>query len=429
MTTLIVVGAQWGDEGKGKVVDVLASQAQVVARYAGGNNAGHTLVLGERKIVTHLVPSGCAYPGTACVLGAGMVIDMDVFQTEVAALQKAGMLLGDELRVSLDAHVILPYHRDLDGLREDRASGGAASIGTTRRGIGPAYEAKAARRGVRVRDLLDPTRLRVRLEQNKLHVDPELQRYGAAPIDVAALTAAAERWATWLSGKVCDVGAFVHTAIKAGQRVLFEGAQGALLDLDHGTYPYVTSSTTTAGGACAGIWIGPTLIDAVWGITKAYTTRVGAGPFPTCERGPLGQQLREAGEEYGATTGRPRDCGWLDLPALRHAARLNGLTGLCITKLDVLAALPSVQVCNRYADGAEPGADELVDVVAEYTPVPGWGDPQLRPQIAAARRLEDLPGPARAYLDAVEEAVGVPITLVSVGPDRAQTILTRAAFG
>jgi adenylosuccinate synthase len=211
--------------------------------------------------------------------------------------------------------------------------------------------------------------------------------------------------------------------------VLFEGAQGALLDLDHGTYPFVTSSTTLAGGACAGLGIGPTLIDAVWGITKAYTTRVGAGPFPTCERGPLGEQLRVAGDEYGATTGRPRDCGWLDLPALRHAARLNGLTGLCITKLDVLAALPEVQVCTRYADGAEPGEVELGDVVPEYVPVPGWGQPDLRARIAAARRLEDLPPAARAYLDAVEAAVGVPIALVSVGPDREQTILTRAAFG
>jgi adenylosuccinate synthase len=429
MTTLIVVGAQWGDEGKGKVVDFLASQAQVVARYAGGNNAGHTLVLGARKIVTHLVPSGCAYPGTTCVLGAGMVIDLDVFQAEVAQLQQSGMLLGEELKVSLDAHVILPYHRALDGLREDQAGGGAAKIGTTRRGIGPAYEAKAARRGVRVRDLLDPDRLRARLEHNKLHVDPELLRFGGAPVDVDAILTSASGWATWLAAKVCDVGALVHRAIVSGQRVLCEGAQGALLDLDHGTYPYVTSSTTLAGGACAGLGIGPTLIDEVWGITKAYTTRVGAGPFPTCERGALGELLRSAGDEYGATTGRPRDCGWLDLPALRHAARLNGLTGLCITKLDVLAALPEVQVCTRYADGAEPGEVELGAVTPVYESVPGWGAPDLRARIMAARRLEDLPAPARAYLDRVETAIGVPIALVSVGPDREQTILTRAAFG
>ncbi|MBL9101028.1 MAG: adenylosuccinate synthase [Myxococcales bacterium] len=425
MTTLVVVGAQWGDEGKGKVVDYLASQAQVVARYAGGNNAGHTLVIGARKIVTHLVPSGCAYPGTTCVLGAGMVVDVDVLQKEVADLQREGMLQGGELRVSLDAHVILPYHRALDGLREDRSAG---RLGTTRRGIGPAYEAKAGRRGVRVRDLLDPDRLRPRLLQNKEDVDPELVRLGGEPVDVDDILAAAAAWATWLKGQVCDAGALVDAAIVAGKRVLIEGAQGALLDLDHGTYPYVTSSTTLAGGACAGLGIGPTRVDQVWGITKAYATRVGAGPFPTCLHDATGELLRQAGAEFGATTGRPRDCGWLDLPALRHAARLNGLTGLCITKLDVLAALPRVQLCTRYRDGAEPGLVDLADVVAEYADVPGWGDPSLRTRIAAARRLEDLPPAARAYLDGVEAAVGVPIVLVSVGPDREQTILTGAAF-
>ena len=425
MTTLIVVGAQWGDEGKGKVVDYLASQAQVVARYAGGNNAGHTLVIGDRKIITHLVPSGCAYPGTTCVLGAGMVVDVDVLQAEVADLQRAGHLLGDELRVSLDAHVILPYHRALDGLREDSS---AERIGTTRRGIGPAYEAKAARRGVRIRDLFDPARLRPRLLQNKDSVDPELVRRGGAPIDVDAILGHAEAWATWLKGQVCDAGALVHAAVTKGQRVLIEGAQGALLDLDHGTYPFVTSSTTLAGGACAGLGIGPTLIDQVWGITKAYATRVGAGPFPTHANDESGEQLRQAGAEFGATTGRPRDCGWLDLPALRHAARLNGLTGLCITKLDVLAALPRVKLCTRYQGGAEPGVVDLAEVVPEYEEVPGWGDPSLRTQIAAARRLEDLPPAVRAYLDGVEAAVGVPIVLISVGPDRGQTILTGAAF-
>jgi adenylosuccinate synthase len=425
MTTRIVVGAQWGDEGKGKVVDYMASQAKLVARYAGGNNAGHTLVLGERKLVTHLVPSGCAYPGTLCVLGAGMVIDVDVLQAEVADLQRVGMLQADELRVSLDAHVILPYHRALDGLREDQSAG---RLGTTRRGIGPAYEAKAARRGVRIRDLLDPARLRPRLVQNKDAVDPELVRLGGAAIDVDAILEHAASWSAWLKGQVCDAGALVHAAITRGESVLIEGAQGALLDLDHGTYPFVTSSTTLAGGACAGLGIGPTLIDEVWGITKAYATRVGAGPFPTCAADAAGDLLRQAGAEYGATTGRPRDCGWLDLPALRHAARLNGLTGLCVTKLDVLAALPSVQLCTRYRGGAEPGVVDLADVVPEYEEVPGWGDPSLRTQIAAARRLEDLPSAARAYLDGVESAVGVPIVLVSVGPDREQTILTGAAF-
>ncbi len=429
MSAMIVVGAQWGDEGKGKVVDVLAAEAQVVARYAGGNNAGHTLVHAGRTLVTHLVPSGCAYPGTLCVLGAGMVIDVAVLQAEVAELQRAGMLQGNELRVSLDAHVVLPYHRQLDGLREDQAGVAGAPIGTTRRGIGPAYEAKAARRGVRVRDLLVPERLRQCLYKNQRHVDPELQRGVLPAIDIEAIVAAAAVQATWLADKVCDAGAIVADAITAGQRVLIEGAQGALLDLDHGTYPFVTSSTTLAGGACAGLGIGPLAIDAVWGITKAYTTRVGAGPFPTRDDGPLGQLLRQAGAEFGATTGRPRDCGWLDLPALRHAARLNGLTGLCVTKLDVLAALPEVRVCTRYADGAVLGVAELAEVRPEYEVVPGWGDPGLVSQIAAARRVEDLPAPARAYLDRIEVEVGVPLSLISVGPARDQTILTRTAFG
>ncbi|HEY8377849.1 MAG TPA: adenylosuccinate synthase, partial [Nannocystis sp.] len=427
MTTLIVVGAQWGDEGKGKVVDFLASRAQVVARYAGGNNAGHTLVIGGRKLVTHLVPSGCAYPGTLCVLGAGMVIDVDVFRAEVEALQAAGMLAGGELRVSGDAHVIFPHHRLIDGLREDRARAG--KLGTTRRGIGPAYEAKAGRRGVRVRDLFRPDRLRARLELAKEVVDAEIARLGGEErVDIDAELARAEAWAAWLQGMVCDTGALVDEAIRSGKRVLFEGAQGALLDLDHGTYPFVTSSTTLAGGACAGLGIGPTAIDAVWGISKAYATRVGAGPFPTRLDGPLGDQLRRAGDEFGATTGRPRDCGWLDLPALRHAARLNGLTGLCITKLDVLAALPEVHVCRRYEGGVSPGEVDLDEVRPEFERVPGWGDPSLRDKIAAARRLDDLPAAARAYLDLICDEVGVPIALVSVGADREQTILLRDAF-
>ncbi|MDC0719643.1 adenylosuccinate synthase [Nannocystis bainbridge] len=427
MTTLIVVGAQWGDEGKGKVVDYLASQAQLVARYAGGNNAGHTLVIGGRKLVTHLVPSGCAYPGTPCVLGAGMVIDVEVFRAEVEELQSAGMLQGDELRVSRDAHVIFPHHRLLDGLREDRAQ--AAKIGTTRRGIGPAYEAKAGRRGVRVRDLFRPERLRARLELAKEVVDAEIARLGSSErVDVAAELARAEAWSAWLADKVCDAGELVDTAIRAGKRVLFEGAQGALLDLDHGTYPFVTSSTTLAGGVCSGIGVGPTAIDGVWGISKAYATRVGSGPFPSKLEGALGDQLRRAGDEFGATTGRPRDCGWLDLPALRYAARLNGLTGLCITKLDVLAALPEVHVCRAYADGAMPGDVELDEVVPVLSPAPGWGDPSLHGQILAARRLEDLPAAVRAYLDLIADEVGVPITLVSLGPDREQTILLRDPF-
>ncbi|MCB9567634.1 MAG: adenylosuccinate synthase [Myxococcales bacterium] len=427
MSTLVVVGAQWGDEGKGKVVDALASRADLVARFAGGNNAGHTLVVGSKKIVTHLVPSGCAYPGTLCVLGAGMVIDPEVFRQEITALQKSGMLLGSELRVSLDAHVIFPFHRWLDGLREDQH--GATKIGTTRRGIGPAYEAKAARRGIRVRDLLIPERLRARLELNAGPVNAEFERCGGEDrLDVDAELARATGWVVWLRPLLCDAGALVDEAIRGGKRVLIEGAQGALLDLDHGTYPFVTSSTTLAGGACSGLGIGPTAIDGVWGITKAYATRVGAGPFPTRLDGPLGDALRRAGDEFGATTGRPRDCGWLDLPALRYAARRNGLTGLCVTKLDVLAKMPEVSICRSYADGVTPGTDELELALPILERVSGWGDPILAQRIAEARRLEDLPAPARAYLDIISEETGVPIALVSVGPGRDQTIFLSEAF-
>lgn len=428
MSTLVVVGAQWGDEGKGKVVDALAKSAQVVARYAGGNNAGHTLVVGDRKIVTHLVPSGCAYRGTLCVLGAGMVIDLDVFHDEVADLQKGGMLQNGELRVSLDAHLIFPFHRLLDGAREDKAKGGAREIGTTRRGIGPAYEAKAARRGIRVRDIFNPERLRARLEHNLASLGPELARLGVQAIDIEAEMSRAASWATWLQPLCCDTGELVYSATRGGQSVLIEGAQGALLDLDHGTYPYVTSSNTIAGGACTGLGIGPTAIDAVWGITKAYTTRVGAGPFPTrltCETGDL---IRKHGAEFGATTGRPRDCGWLDLPALRHAARRNGLTGLCVTKLDVLAHLPRVEVCTGYVDDCMPGVHDFSECRPVYRALEGWGDPSLPKQIGAARKLTELPAPARAYLDMISEFTGVEITLVSVGPKRSQTIPIRDAF-
>lgn len=427
MSTLVVVGAQWGDEGKGKVVDVLAAEADLVARFAGGNNAGHTLVLDGRKIVTHLVPSGCAYPGTRCLLGAGMVIDPEVFREEIDGIQANGLLQGDELRVSLDAHVIFPYHRDLDGLREDAS--GAQTIGTTRRGIGPAYEAKAGRRGVRVRDLLDEARLRDRLAHNKRALEPEFARLGLArTIDIDDLCARAKAWRSWLEPMTCDGGAEVLEFVGAGKRVLFEGAQGALLDIDHGTYPYVTSSSTIAGGVCTGLGIGPTLIDGVWGITKAYTTRVGAGPFPTKLDDDVGEAIRTAGGEFGATTGRPRDCGWLDLPALRLAARRNGLTGLVVTKLDVLAMLPAVEICTRYRDNCDPGRDGFDDAVPEYESIAGWGDPTWGERVSGARSLEDLPGPVRAYLDRIADETGVPITMVSVGPDRTQTIRLQDAF-
>ena len=335
MPAVVVVGAQWGDEGKGKVVDLLTDRADVVVRFGGGANAGHTLVIDGRKLVTHLIPSGVLHAGTKCVLGDGMVIDPDMLLEEIAACRERGLLAADELLISEQAHVILPYHRELEALREERKH----AIGTTRRGIGPAYEAKVARRGVRVRDLLRPDKLRSLVAQNLEELRPLIAHFGGKTLDQAwvdDMIANAVAAGKQLEPHLGNAGAFVDSAIAANKNVLFEGAQGALLDIDHGTYPCVTSSATIAAGACQGTGIGPTRIDRVVGITKAYATRVGGGPFPTQLEGDEAESLREAGGEYGATTGRPRRCGWLDLPALGLAIRVNGMSSLALTKLDVL---------------------------------------------------------------------------------------------
>jgi adenylosuccinate synthase len=425
MSVVIVVGAQWGDEGKGKVVDLFTERADTVVRYGGGANAGHTLVIEGKKLVTHLVPSGVMHPGKSCVLGDGMVIDPHTLLEELAECQARGLLVRGELLVGLGAHVILPYHKLLDGLREDRGAQRGKAIGTTRRGIGPAYEAKAARRGVRVRDLLKPDRLRQLVAANLDELRPVIAYLGGSIADadverwIAEAIAAGER----LAPHTGDAGRHVARTIAQGKHVLFEGAQGCLLDLDHGTYPYVTSSSTIAAGACQSAGIGPTQIDAVVGITKAYATRVGEGPFPTELSGEAGDRLRVAGGEFGATTGRPRRCGWLDLPALRMGVRLSGMQSLALTKLDVLAELPEVAVCVAYeVDGKEldePPIDP--DDIARARPVfarfPGWG--RLP---ADVREPADLPKPARDYVGTIERMAGVPFCLISVGADRAQTI-------
>ena len=421
MSVVIVVGAQWGDEGKGKVVDLYTEPAEAVVRYGGGANAGHTLVIHGQKLVTHLVPSGVCHPGKKCVLGDGMVIDPRTLLEEIDALQARGLLAGGELLVGHDAHVILPYHQRIEALRENRKG----AIGTTRRGIGPAYEAKVGRRGVRIRDLARPERLRELVAANLDELVPVMKHLGGPPptqheIDgwIERALADGERLAPYVG----DASRFVAQQVAAGKHVLFEGAQGSLLDIDHGTYPYVTSSSTIAAGACQSGGIGPTRIDRVVGITKAYATRVGAGPFPTELMGAEGDALREAGGEYGATTGRPRRCGWLDLPALRLGVRLSGMDGLALTKLDVLAGLPAVAACVAYKlDGQE--LDELptdTDDIARATPVfetfPGWTS------LAGVRTWDDLPANAKAYVQAVQAKAGVPFYLVSVGPDRAETI-------
>jgi adenylosuccinate synthase len=432
MSVVVVVGAQWGDEGKGKVVDLFTERADVVVRYGGGANAGHTLVIDGQKLVTHLVPSGVCHPGKSCVLGDGMVIDPKVLLEEIAQCQARGLLVRGELLVGLGAHVILPYHKLVDGLREDLGARTGRAIGTTRRGIGPAYEAKAARKGVRVRDLAKPARLRELVAANLDELAPLIAHLGGA----APSAPEVERWidealaaGRALAPHTGDASRHVAQAIAGGRHVLFEGAQGCLLDLDHGTYPYVTSSSTIAAGACQSAGIGPTAVDAVVGITKAYATRVGAGPFPTELHGEAGDRLRIAGGEFGATTGRPRRCGWLDLPALRMGARLSGMTSLALTKLDVLAGLPEVSVCVAYRlDGKELDEPPIdLDDIARAEPVyasfPGW---DVLP--SPARGIADLPAPARAYVETIERMAGVPFCLVSVGPDRSETIRLRDPF-
>jgi adenylosuccinate synthase len=432
MSVVIVVGAQWGDEGKGKVVDLMSERADAVVRYGGGANAGHTLVIGGKKLVTHLVPSGVLHAGKRCVLGDGMVVDPQTLLEEIAECQERGLLQHGELLVGQGAHVILPYHRLVEGLREAASERTGKAIGTTKRGIGPAYEAKVARRGVRIRDLFRPERLRERVAANLEELGPVIAHLGGTVPDAAELDrqvedalAAGER----LRPHVGDASRWVHDAITAGKHVLFEGAQGCLLDVDHGTYPYVTSSSTIAAGACQGVGIGPTQIDTVIGITKAYATRVGGGPFPTELLGDDGERLRKAGGEYGATTGRPRRCGWLDLPALRLGVRLNGMAGLALTKLDVLGEMPEVAACVAYElDGRE--LDELPldpEDIARARPVwarwPSWGS-----MPAGVRTLDDLPAAARTYVAAIEKLAGVPFYLVSVGADRTDTILLRDPF-
>ena len=432
MSVVIVVGAQWGDEGKGKVVDLFTERADTVVRYGGGANAGHTLVIDGKKLVTHLVPSGVCHPGKACVLGDGMVIDPHTLLDEIKDCQSRGLLMKNELLIGLGAHVILPYHKLLDGLREDHGAKRGKSIGTTRRGIGPAYEAKAARKGVRMRDLAKPERVRELVAANLDEMIP-LIRYlgGEAPSqsDVTKWIDDALAAGDKLRPYTGDAGRHVDETIKAGKHLLFEGAQGCLLDLDHGTYPYVTSSSTIAAGACQSAGIGPTRVDAVVGITKAYATRVGEGPFPTEIPGEAGERLRQAGGEFGATTGRPRRCGWLDLPALRMGVRLSGMTSLALTKLDVLGGLGEVSVCVAYKlDGKEldePPTDpeDIARAQPVYRKFPGWD--RLPSE---AHDVTDLPASARAYVETIAEMAGVPFCLVSVGPDRAETIRLSDPF-
>jgi adenylosuccinate synthase len=427
MAVVVVVGAQWGDEGKGKIVDLLTQKAQVVVRWAGGANAGHTLVVDGKKYVTHLIPSGILRAGLTCVLGEGMVVDPGVLLEEIRTFRGHGFLAADEdLIVAERAHLTMPYHKEIDRLREEGPhTAGTVKIGTTKRGIGPTYESKAARTGIRVGDLLRPKRFRELLARTVADATPVLERLGGTAPDAAQIAEAYLGFGAELSPFIRDASRFVSDAIRAKKNVMFEGAQGVLLDVDHGTYPFVTSSSTTAGGACAASGIGPTSIDAVMGIAKAYATRVGAGPFPTELHDEMGEALRKRGHEFGSTTGRPRRCGWLDIPALRLTIRLSGIEGLGLTKLDVLAGLPSVKVCVGYRMGARLldemplDADELEAAVPVYEELPGW------PEVPG----EDVPPNARRFIERVSALAGIPVWVTSVGPGRGQTIVSHDPFG
>jgi adenylosuccinate synthase len=425
MPGMVIVGAQWGDEGKGKVVDLLAEQADMVVRFQGGNNAGHTIVRGDQTWKFHLVPSGILYPGKACVIGNGVVVDPRVLTDELDELRAKGVDVSG-LRISANAHLIMPYHLMLDHAGEARL--GKLEIGTTKRGIGPCYADKAARLGIRVQDMLDEkilkTKIMAALEPKRLSLRP----FDKDPrLDLQAMTEDYVTFGHRLEQYIADTATLAHQALDEGRLVLFEGAQGAMLDIDHGTYPFVTSSNPVAGAACVGAGVGPRDIDEVWGIAKAYTTRVGAGPFPTELDDALGAEIRERGGEFGTTTGRPRRTGWLDLVALRYAGRLNSMTGLVVTKLDVFSGFDSIRVCTRYRGEEEATFDAfpyhqsvLHHAVGEYTELPGW-----REDISEARTTAELPTAAREYLNFIAECIGVPIVLVGVGPGRDQIIWTR----
>ena len=422
MSCTVVVGTQWGDEGKGKIVDLLAERADVVARYQGGNNAGHTLVLGDETYKLRLVPSGVLWPGTLCVLGAGVVLDPEVLMEELDGLEQRGIDLSG-VRISGNAHLIMPWHKIIDA--DSELMLGRLQIGTTRRGIGPTYADKASRVGIRVQDLLDEKILRQKI-QTALSVKNVLLRkiYHQRPLDKDVLTEATLRYAERIRPFIADTSLIVNRALDDGQTVLCEGAQATLLDLDHGTYPFVTSSNPIAGGACVGLGIGPTRITAVLGVAKAYLTRVGAGGFPSEADEEGSERIREHGGEYGTVTGRERRCGWLDLVGLRFAARINGLTQLAVTKLDVLSIFESIPVCTHYTlpDGSVtedfPGhQSDFHHAQPVYEELEGWNT-----DISGVRTFDALPAAARGYLEFIEQQVGVPVAIVGTGQRRDQII-------
>ncbi|UTF61612.1 adenylosuccinate synthase [Gilvimarinus sp. DA14] len=425
---VVVLGTQWGDEGKGKIVDLLTDQVSLVSRFQGGHNAGHTLVIDGKKTVLHLIPSGVLREGVTCLIGNGVVLSPEALFTELAELEESGVPVRERLRLSPACPLILPYHIALDQARELKR--GAAKIGTTGRGIGPAYEDKVARRGLRLGDLLDMNSFAGKLKDvMEYHNFALTEYYKTDPVSYEQVLEQVKAWAVELKPMIADVTEILHTAREQGQSILFEGAQGSLLDIDHGTYPFVTSSNTTAGGTATGSGFGPLYLDYVLGITKAYTTRVGSGPFPTelgCE---VGQHLGEKGHEFGATTGRQRRCGWFDAVAVRHANRINSVSGMCLTKLDVLDGLETVKICIGYQDkdgNAMPipfDADGWDRVQPIYEEMPGWSESTF-----GVHTMDELPQNAINYIKRLEEILGTPVDIISTGPDRVETIVLRHPF-
>jgi adenylosuccinate synthase len=426
--SIVVLGTQWGDEGKGKIVDLLSRDADAVVRFQGGHNAGHTLVIDGQKTVLHLIPSGILQPDVECIIGNGVVLSLQALREEIEELEARGLDVRPRIRISPACAIIMPWHELLDRAREEAR--GNRAIGTTCRGIGPAYEDKVARRGLRTSDLINPEGLADKIEHIlDYHNFVLTERFGMAALSVDAMVENALELGAYFAGQVADVSGRLYQLRDQGKRVMFEGAQGSLLDIDHGTYPYVTSSNTTVGGVCTGAGIGPNAIDYVLGITKAYVTRVGGGPFPTELFDPDGERLARHGVEFGATTGRPRRCGWLDAVALRRMVSLNGVSGFCVTKLDVLDGFEEIKICTAYRlhgellDAPPLDSHSWADLEPVYQSFPGWSESSR-----GATSIDDLPANARSYLQAMESLCGAPVHIVSTGPDRTESIIIKYPF-
>ncbi|MGD8577997.1 MAG: adenylosuccinate synthase [Lysobacterales bacterium] len=426
--SIVVLGTQWGDEGKGKIVDLLSRDANAVVRFQGGHNAGHTLVIDGEKTVLHLIPAGILQPDVECLIGNGVVLSLHALRDEITELEARGVEVRSRIRISPACAIIMPWHSLLDRAREEAL--GKSAIGTTCRGIGPAYEDKVARRGLRTTDLLNPPLLEDKIrEVLDFHNFVLEKRYGVEPLDFQAMLDEALELGEYFGGQVADISGRLYDLRREGKRIMYEGAQGSLLDIDHGTYPYVTSSNTTVGGVCTGAGVGPDAIDYVLGITKAYVTRVGGGPFPTELFDDDGERLARRGDEFGATTGRPRRCGWLDAVALRRMVHLNGVSGFCVTKLDVLDGFDQIRICTAYRlngeilDAPPLDAHSWGDLEPVYETFPGW-----KASSRGARSMDDLPANARSYLQHLEELCGAPVHIVSTGPDRNENIVIRYPF-